>query len=79
MPGYTYFAMLHALFGTAALITFWSAAWMKKGSPRHRAIGKVFLLTMCADERRATHSSPKNANRNVSANAQRSASWSDGP
>lgn len=47
MPGYTYFAMVHALFGTAALITFWSAAWMKKGSPRHRAIGKVFLLTMC--------------------------------
>ena len=47
MPGYPYFVALHALFGTVALITFWSAAWMKKGSPRHRAIGKGFLLAMC--------------------------------
>ena len=47
MPGYPYFVALHALFGTVALLTFWSAAWMKKGSPRHRAIGKVFLLAMC--------------------------------
>ncbi len=47
MPGYQGFVTLHALFGTIALLTFWSAAWMKKGSPRHRAIGKVFLLAMC--------------------------------
>lgn len=47
MPGYPYFVMLHAALGTLALVTFWSAAWMKKGSPRHRAVGKVFLLAMC--------------------------------
>ena len=47
MPAYPYFVALHALLGTVALITFWSAAWTKKGSPRHRAIGKVFLLAMC--------------------------------
>ena len=47
MPGYQGFVTLHALFGTIALLTFWSAVWMKKGSPRHRAIGKVFLLAMC--------------------------------
>ena len=47
MPGYSYFVALHVLLGTLALITFWSAAWMKKGSPRHRAVGKVFLLAMC--------------------------------
>lgn len=47
MPAYPYFVGLHALLGSVALISFWSAAWMKKGSPRHRAIGKVFLLAMC--------------------------------
>lgn len=47
MPGYPVFVALHVLLGTVALITFWSAAWMKKGSPRHRAVGKVFLLAMC--------------------------------
>ena len=47
MPAYPYFVALHALLGTVALITFWSAAWTKKSSPRHRAIGKVFLLAMC--------------------------------
>lgn len=47
MPAYPYFVAMHALLGTVALITFWSAAWMKKGSPRHRAIGKVFLIAMC--------------------------------
>lgn len=29
-----------------ALVGFWSAALMKKGSPRHRALGKVYLLAM---------------------------------
>lgn len=47
MPGYPYFVALHALLGSVALVAFWSAAWMKKGSPRHRSIGKVFLLAMC--------------------------------
>ena len=47
MPGYPYFVALHVLLGTVSLITFWSAAWMKKGSQQHRAMGKVFLLAMC--------------------------------
>lgn len=46
MIGYTYFVALHGLLGVIALITFWSAALLKKGSPKHRAIGKVFLLAM---------------------------------
>ena len=47
MPAYPYFVALHALLGTVSLITFWSAAGMKKGSQRHRTIGKIFLLAMC--------------------------------
>lgn len=46
MPGYSYLVVLHALLGSIALITFWSAVLMKKGSPRHRGIGKIFLLAM---------------------------------
>lgn len=46
MTGYTYFVALHGLLGFIALLTFWSAAFLKKGSPKHRAIGKVFLLSM---------------------------------
>lgn len=46
MPGYHLWVALHGLLGAIALLTFWSAAFLKKGSPRHRAIGKVFLLSM---------------------------------
>lgn len=46
MIGYHYWLALHGLLGAVALITFWSAAFLKKGSPRHRAVGKVFLLAM---------------------------------
>ena len=46
MPGYAFIVFAHVAFGALALVAFWSAAWMKKGSPRHRAIGKVFLLAM---------------------------------
>ena len=45
MPGYAFIAFAHAAFGALALVAFWSAAWMKKGSPRHRAIG-VWLLAL---------------------------------
>lgn len=47
MPAYSFFVALHVVFGTLALVTFWLAACMKKGSPRHRLIGKTFLLAMC--------------------------------
>jgi hypothetical protein len=40
------FAQPHALIGTVALATFWAAALMKKGSPLHKGIGKVYLLAM---------------------------------
>ncbi|MEE4330288.1 MAG: hypothetical protein V2J10_05425, partial [Wenzhouxiangella sp.] len=40
------FALPHAVIGTAALATFWIAALVRKGSPVHRTIGKVYLLAM---------------------------------
>jgi|SRR6056297_681514 len=40
------FALPHALIGTVALATFWTAAFAKKGSPLHRSIGRVYLLAM---------------------------------
>ena len=46
MPGYSLIVALHVLAGVVALVGFWSAAFMKKGSPRHRALGKVYLVAM---------------------------------
>lgn len=46
MPGYSYIVAFHGLLGLIALVTFWSAAFLKKGSPKHRGIGKLFLLAM---------------------------------
>lgn len=40
------FARPHALVGTVALATFWTAALAKKGSPLHKGVGKVYLLAM---------------------------------
>lgn len=40
------FAAPHALVGTVALVTFWTAAMAKKGSPLHKTVGKVYLLAM---------------------------------
>ena len=37
---------IHAGLGTLALITFWIAGLSRKGSPLHRAAGKVYLLAM---------------------------------
>jgi hypothetical protein len=36
----------HLLLGCLALASFWLAALLKKGSPRHRAVGKAYLLAM---------------------------------
>ena len=40
------FAQPHALIGTIALVTFWTAALVKKGTPLHKRVGKVYLLAM---------------------------------
>lgn len=40
------FALPHALVGTVALVTFWTAALARKGSPLHKSVGKVYLLAM---------------------------------
>lgn len=48
MPGYKWIVALHVLAGIVALVGFWSAALMKKGSPRHRLLGKVYLLAMAS-------------------------------
>lgn len=47
MPGYRLFVALHVASGVIALLSFWTAAWLKKGSPRHRLVGRTFLLAMC--------------------------------
>lgn len=40
------FARPHALVGTVALVTFWTAALSRKGSSLHKTVGKVYLLAM---------------------------------
>lgn len=37
---------LHIAAGGLALLSFWTAALLKKGSPRHRRVGQAFLLAM---------------------------------
>lgn len=37
---------VHAALGVLALATFWAAGLSRKGSPVHRAAGKVYLLAM---------------------------------
>lgn len=39
-------ALLHAGAGTLALVTFWTAATLRKGSGRHRLAGRIYLLSM---------------------------------
>lgn len=48
MTLYKLLLMLHAGFGALALITFWTAGLSRKGSPVHRAAGKIYLLSMVA-------------------------------
>ena len=42
------FALPHALVGTVALVTFWTAGWAKKGSPLHKRAGKIYMIAMLA-------------------------------
>ncbi len=46
METYRYIVYLHIAFGVVALTTFWTAAFLRKGSPRHRSVGKIYLLAM---------------------------------
>jgi hypothetical protein len=47
MTSYQMLVAAHAGIGTLALASFWSAAFLRKGSPLHRRAGQVFLLAMC--------------------------------
>ena len=46
MTLYSLMFTIHAGLGTLALVTFWIAGLGRKGSPLHRAAGKVYLLAM---------------------------------
>ncbi len=48
MVGYEGFRFLHIGFGGLALLGFWAAAFLRKGSPAHKVVGKVYLLAMAA-------------------------------
>lgn len=47
MNAYKLLVAAHVLAGTVALITFWMAALLRKGSNAHRRTGQVYLLAMC--------------------------------
>lgn len=46
MSTYQTLVALHGLAGGVALVTFWAAAFLRKGSLRHRRAGQVFLVAM---------------------------------
>ncbi|PJJ97396.1 hypothetical protein CO641_10500 [Lysobacteraceae bacterium NML91-0213] len=46
MSAYSIFVLLHVSAGALALVTFWLAASLRKGSPRHRLVGRTYLLAM---------------------------------
>ncbi len=48
MSVYPFLLMIHIGLGTIALATYWTAALSRKGSPVHRAAGKIYLLAMTA-------------------------------
>lgn len=43
---YPLIVALHGTVGVIALLTFWSAAFLRKGSPLHRRAGQGYLLAM---------------------------------
>lgn len=43
---YPHLVGLHGLFGLVALVTFWTAAALRKGTPLHRRVGQVYLAAM---------------------------------
>lgn len=46
MTQYQLLVATHAAIGAVALASFWSAGFLRKGSPLHRRAGQVFLLAM---------------------------------
>lgn len=48
MSIYKLLAVAHIAAGVIALVTFWCAGLAKKGSPFHKASGKIYLLAMAA-------------------------------
>ncbi|MDQ3229193.1 MAG: hypothetical protein M3Q13_05590 [Pseudomonadota bacterium] len=46
MTAYPLIVAAHATFGVLALLTFWTAAFARKGSPLHRRLGQGYLLAM---------------------------------
>jgi hypothetical protein len=46
MSAYSILTFIHIALGVAALATFWIAGAAKKGSPVHRAAGKIYLTAM---------------------------------
>ena len=46
MATYDFIRMAHGLIGILALSAFWTAGFTRKGSPLHKASGKIYLLTM---------------------------------
>jgi hypothetical protein len=43
---YKFLLLVHGLSGLVALITFWVAAFAKKGSPLHVRVGKTYMIAM---------------------------------
>jgi hypothetical protein len=46
MSTYTTIVAIHGSIGAFALLTFWLAAFLRKGSPMHRRTGQIYLLAM---------------------------------
>lgn len=46
MSAYAVLVSGHAVVGAVALISFWSAAFLRKGSSAHRIVGQIYLLMM---------------------------------
>lgn len=48
MSAYDIVVAIHVVAGTAALACYWIAAALRKGSTRHRQVGRVYLCVMLA-------------------------------
>lgn len=46
MSAYPIIVSVHGAIGLLALVTFWSAACLRKGSPLHRRVGQTYLIAM---------------------------------
>ncbi|UHQ23451.1 hypothetical protein LVB77_01685 [Lysobacter sp. 5GHs7-4] len=46
MTAYSILVAAHGAIGAIALVTFWAAAALRKGSPAHRRFGQAYLLAM---------------------------------